>query len=44
MHAKVGTAMSAVRAACDKLEVMVDGTLWPMPRYAELMWYRLAAL
>jgi glutamine synthetase len=30
-------AMSAVRDACDKLEGVVDDTLWPLPKYREML-------
>lgn len=34
---KVSDAMSAVREACDKLELVVDDTLWPLPKYREML-------
>ncbi|MGE0131024.1 MAG: glutamine synthetase III [Blastocatellales bacterium] len=33
----VSDAMAAVREVCDKLEVMVDDTLWPLPKYREML-------
>jgi glutamine synthetase len=34
---KVSDAMAAVREACDKLELVVDDTLWPLPKYREML-------
>jgi len=36
-HDKVFAAMGAVRADADVLETMVDGDLWPLPTYAEML-------
>jgi glutamine synthetase len=33
----VSDALAAVREACDKLEVIVDDTLWPLPKYREML-------
>ncbi len=33
----VKTAMDALRAPVDKLEMVVDSSIWPMPTYGELM-------
>lgn len=33
----VKAAMDALRAPIDKLEMIVDGTIWPVPTYGELM-------
>ena len=33
----VKTAMDALRAPVDKLEMLVDSSVWPMPTYADLM-------
>lgn len=33
----VKAAMDALRAPVDKLEMIVDGTVWPIPTYGELM-------
>jgi glutamine synthetase len=30
-------AMAAVRAACDKLELVVADELWPLPKYREML-------
>jgi glutamine synthetase len=30
-------AMAAVRALCDKLELVVADELWPMPKYREML-------
>ena len=29
--------MDALRAPVDKLEMIVDGAIWPIPTYGELM-------
>ncbi|HZS05845.1 MAG TPA: glutamine synthetase III [Blastocatellia bacterium] len=34
---KVSPAMEAVREVCDKLEVVVDDNLWPLPKYREML-------
>jgi glutamine synthetase len=34
---EVSDAMSALRDVCDKLEVMVDDNLWPLPKYREML-------
>ena len=31
-------AMAACRAEADTLELLVDDTLWPLPKYRELLW------
>lgn len=36
-HEKVCTAMNAVRADADILETIVDGDLWPLPTYAQML-------
>ncbi len=36
-HDRVVPAMEALRAPVDKLELLVDASAWPMPRYGELM-------
>ena len=33
----VKTAMEALRAPVDKLEMLVDSNIWPIPTYGELM-------
>ena len=33
----VKAAMDALRAPVDKLEMIVDGAIWPIPTYGELM-------
>lgn len=33
----VSDAMAAVREVCDKLEVIIDDTLWPLPKYREML-------
>jgi glutamine synthetase len=33
----VSDAMLAVRDICDKLETLVDDTLWPLPKYREML-------
>ena len=33
----VKTAMDALRAPVDKLEMIVDKDLWPMPSYGDLI-------
>lgn len=33
----VSETMTAVREVCDKLEVVVDDTLWPLPKYREML-------
>jgi glutamine synthetase len=33
----VSDAMLAVRDICDKLEMIVDDTLWPLPKYREML-------
>jgi len=33
----VSDAMVAVREACDALECVVDDTLWPLPKYREML-------
>jgi glutamine synthetase len=34
---KVSPALESVRAVCDKLEVVIDDTLWPLPKYREML-------
>lgn len=34
---KVAPAMEALRAPVDKLEMIVDKEMWPMPSYGDLM-------
>ena len=34
---RVSPAMETVRAACDKLEAAIDDTLWPLPKYREML-------
>ena len=34
---KVTTAMASLRTPVDKLEMIVDKDIWPMPTYAELI-------
>lgn len=36
-HAQVVPAMEALRAPVDKLEMIVDKDLWPMPSYGDLI-------
>ena len=33
----VNVAMDALRAPVDKLEMIVDSSVWPMPTYGQLM-------
>jgi len=35
--AKVKPYFELIRAACDKLELLVDDELWPLPKYRELL-------
>ena len=37
---KVLAAMNAVRKSADSLESIVDSKLWPLPSYAEMLFYR----
>ena len=39
-HADVIPAMNAVRQAADKLEMLVDAEIWPLPTYAEMLFLR----
>lgn len=39
-HDTVIPAMSAVRAAADGLEMLVDANVWPLPTYAEMLFLR----
>ena len=39
-RADVIPAMSAVRAAADALETMVDAEVWPLPTYAEMLFLK----
>jgi glutamine synthetase len=34
---KVVPYLSKIRYACDKLELLVDDELWPLPKYRELL-------
>ena len=34
---EVNTAMEALRAPVDKLEMIVDKSMWPMPSYGDLI-------
>ena len=34
------TGMNAVRESADALESIVDSKLWPLPSYAEMLFYR----
>ena len=36
-HDEVFPAMEALRAPVDKLEMIVDKEMWPMPSYGDLM-------
>ena len=36
-HTEVVPAMDALRAPVDKLEMIVDKDLWPMPSYGDLI-------
>lgn len=36
----VAPAMRKVRAACDRLETIVDDTHWPLPKYHEMLFIR----
>ena len=36
-HDRVMTAMEALRAPVDKLEMIVDKEMWPMPSYGDLI-------
>jgi glutamine synthetase len=33
----VSDAMVAVREVCDKLELVIDDGLWPLPKYREML-------
>lgn len=33
----VSEAMDAVREICDKLELLIDDSLWPLPKYREML-------
>jgi glutamine synthetase len=37
---KVVPAMRKVRSACDRIETMVDDSLWPLPKYHEMLFLR----
>ena len=37
IHDAVVPLMDALRAKVDELETCVDGTLWPVPTYVDLM-------
>jgi glutamine synthetase len=39
-HDEVKPAMATVRAAADKLETIVDASIWPMPTYAEMLFIK----
>jgi len=34
---KVATSMQKVRETADQLETMVDDSLWPLPKYREML-------
>jgi glutamine synthetase len=34
---KVSPALESIRAVCDKLELVIDDTLWPLPKYREML-------
>ena len=34
---EVAPAMAAVRESCDRLEVLVQDSLWPLPKYHEML-------
>ena len=36
---RVIPAMEAARAACDRLEAIVDRSFWPIPTYSEILFY-----
>ena len=36
-HESVVPAMAALRTPIDKLEVLVDNKVWPMPSYSDLL-------
>ena len=36
-HSEVVPAMEALRAPVDRLEMLVDKELWPMPSYGDLI-------
>jgi len=36
-HAVICPAMEVLRAPVDHLEMIVDGRLWPMPTYGDLL-------
>ena len=36
-HSEVCPAMQVLRAPVDHLEMIVDGKLWPMPTYGDLL-------
>jgi glutamine synthetase len=40
MHDQVVTAMEAVRAVADRLERIVADDLWPLPKYAEILFIK----
>lgn len=39
-HDTVVPAMEAIRRHIDKLELMVDNEMWPLPKYRELLFIR----
>ena len=39
-HVNVIPAMNAVREVADKLEMVVDAEVWPLPTYAEMLFMR----
>ena len=39
-HDNVVPAMETIRYNIDKLELMVDNEMWPLPKYRELLFIR----
>ena len=39
-HDNVVPAMETIRRHIDKLELMVDNEMWPLPKYRELLFIR----
>jgi glutamine synthetase len=37
---EIAELLTGIRKPIDKLEEIVDDTLWPMPKYRELLWIR----
>ena len=40
LYYEIAESFNAIRRPIDKLEEIVDDTIWPMPKYRELLWIR----